>query len=55
MTVPIDMIAVPRRMAFLRPSLSPIVKAITAPKKQPISYIAVTVARRLVLVGPTRL
>lgn len=34
-TVPTDMIVVPIRMVFLRPNLSPTVKAMTAPKKQP--------------------
>ena len=52
--IPTDMIAVPRMMVFLRPSLSPMVKATMAPMKQPTSYIAATVERTLVREGPTR-
>lgn len=53
-TAPIAIIVVPSRIAFFRPSCSPIVKATIAPKKQPTSYIAVTVESVLVFSGPTR-
>ena len=49
-----DITVVPSRMAFLRPSISPMEKAATAPKKQPTSYRAVTVPRSDVSSGPLR-
>jgi hypothetical protein len=51
---PTDMIAVPMTIDFLRPSLSPMVKATIAPMKQPTSYMAARVDKTLVREGPTR-
>ena len=51
---PTVIILVPTRTVFLRPSFSPSQTAMTAPKKQPMSYIAVTVLMVLVASGPLR-
>lgn len=48
------MTVVPRRIDFFLPSISPIEKAATAPKKQPTSYNAVTVPRSDVSLSPSR-
>lgn len=48
------MMAVPASIEFFLPRRSPTVKAIMAPKKQSISYIAVTVDSSEVFSGPTR-
>ena len=48
------MTVVPTSTVFFRPSLSPSQNAAHAPKKQPTSYIAVTVPRSEVFSGPLR-